>query len=60
MNLGKNKLTPELEAYLDYTKGVKELGKHADYLVRIARFPNPGTLFRPITGDCLCILKTQD
>ena len=60
VNLGKNKLTPELEAYLDYTKGVKELGKHADYLVRIARFPNPGTLFRPITGDCLCILKTQD
>ncbi len=43
VNLGKNKLTPEAEAYFDYTKGVKELGRTADYLVVNISSPNtPG------------------
>jgi dihydroorotate dehydrogenase len=43
VNLGKNKRTPEAEAREDYVKGVRALGRHADYLVINVSSPNtPG------------------
>eukprot|EP01061_Rhynchopus_euleeides_P030863 TRINITY_DN5113_c0_g1_i1.p1 TRINITY_DN5113_c0_g1~~TRINITY_DN5113_c0_g1_i1.p1 ORF type:complete len:388 (+),score=156.34 TRINITY_DN5113_c0_g1_i1:42-1205(+) len=43
INVGKNKVTPEAEAVSDYSKTIRKLGPHADYLVVNVSSPNtPG------------------